>query len=101
MLGWGGAGRREGGRSSGLRMAAGGESGSVRSFVLCIVLIHIVVVVIVPFVWCSVKLPLSRPPVFACFFLSILLRTPAGRGAAEWLHGPFVAGHNQTITNKY
>jgi len=51
-------------------------------FVLCILLICIVVVT-VPFVCCSVKLPLSRPTGF-CLFLSILLRTPAGGGAAAW-----------------
>ena len=36
-----------------------------------------------PSVCCSVKLPLSRPTVF-CLFLSILLRIPAGGGAATW-----------------
>ena len=36
-----------------------------------------------PSVCCSVKLPLSRPTSF-CLFLSILLRTPAGGGAAAW-----------------
>jgi len=51
-------------------------------FVLCFPLICIVVVT-VPFVCCSVKLPLSRPTSF-CLFLSILLRTPAGGGAATW-----------------
>jgi len=51
-------------------------------FVLCILLICIVVVT-VPFLCCSVKLPLSRPTSF-CLFLSILLCTPAGGGAATW-----------------
>jgi len=51
-------------------------------FVLCILLISIIVVP-VPFVCCSVKLPLSRPTSF-CLFLSILLRTPAEGGAAAW-----------------
>ena len=56
---------------------------SVVCFVLCIPLICIVVVP-VPFVCCSVKLPLSRPTSF-CLFLSILLLTPAGRGGvAAW-----------------
>ena len=54
----------------------------VVQFVLCILLICIVVVT-VPFVYCSVKLPLSRPTSF-CLFLSILLRTLAGGGAAAW-----------------
>jgi len=55
-------------------VAAGGESGSVHSAVLYIPHIYIVVVT-VPFVCCSVKLPLSRPTNF-CLFPSILLPTP-------------------------
>ena len=51
-------------------------------FVLCNPLFCIVVVP-VPFLCCSVKLPLSRPIGF-CLFLSILLRTPAGGGVAAW-----------------
>jgi len=51
-------------------------------FVLCFLLICIVVVT-VPFVCCSVELPLSQPTSF-CLFLSILLRTPVGRGTAMW-----------------
>jgi len=49
---------------------------------LCIPLICIVVVT-VPSVCCSVKLLLSRPTSF-CLFLSILLCTVAGGGAAAW-----------------
>jgi len=49
---------------------------------LCIPLFCIVVVP-VPFVCCSVKLPLSQPTSF-CLFLRILLRTPVGGGAAAW-----------------
>jgi len=51
-------------------------------FVLCILFICIVVVP-VPSVCCSVKLPLSRPTCF-CLFLSILLCTTVGGGAAAW-----------------
>jgi len=40
-----------------------------------------IVVVTVPFVCCSIKLPLSRHTSFS-LFISILLRTPAGGGAA-------------------
>jgi len=69
----------------------------VLRFVLCILLIGIVVVVPVPFVCCSVKLPLSRPTSF-CLFLSILLRTPAVKGAAEPPRGRFFADHSQTLT---
>jgi len=36
-----------------------------------------------PSVCCSVKLPLSRPTSF-CLFLFIVLRMPAGGGAAAW-----------------
>ena len=61
---------------------ASGESSVLYCFVLCVLLICIIVVP-VPFVCCSVKLPLSRPTCF-CLFLSILLRTPAGEGAAAW-----------------
>ena len=49
-------------------------------FFLCILLISIVVVA-VPFVCCSVKLPLSRPTSF-CLFLSFLQRGRGGRAAA-------------------
>jgi len=54
----------------------------VVQFVLCFLLICIIVVT-VPFVYCSVKLPLS-PPTSFCLFLSILLRPPAGGRAAAW-----------------
>jgi len=73
--------------SGGLSGGAVRESGSVVrvlfcGFVLCNPLFCIIVVA-VPSVCCSVKLPLSRPTGF-CLFLSILLRTPAGGGAATW-----------------
>ena len=63
------------------------ESGAlcVVWFVLCFLLICIVVVS-VPFVFCPVKLPLSQPTSF-CLFLSILLHTQAGGGAAVWRFG--------------
>jgi len=48
-----------------------------------IFLLICIVVVTVPSVRCSVKLPLSRPTSF-CLFLSILLRTAAGGGTAAW-----------------
>ena len=51
-------------------------------FVLCI-LLNCVIVVPVPFVCCSDKLPLSQPTSF-CLFLSILLCTPAGGASAAW-----------------
>ena len=54
----------------------------VVQFVLCIPLFCIVVVP-VPFVCCSIKMPLSQSTGF-CLFLSVLLRTPAGGGAATW-----------------
>ena len=81
---WGGAGRRwELTRGSGACCGGAGEwlSGLCGSL-LCFLLICIVVVP-VPSVCCSVKLPLSRPTSF-CLFLSILLCTLAGGGEAAW-----------------
>jgi len=83
------AGFRWGGQRGGNSLAAREGSAAVRSeraglfcgFVLCNPLFCIVVPVL--FVCCSVKLPLSRPTSF-CLFLSILLRTPVGGGAAAW-----------------
>jgi len=85
------AGFRWGERDDGNSLATQERMTQVRSgtaalwvmrFVLCFLLICIVVVP-VPFVCCSVKLPLSRPTSF-CLFLSILLCTPAAGGAAAW-----------------
>jgi len=68
-------------------------------FVLCFLLLCIVVVP-VPFVFCSVKLPLSRPTSF-CLVLSILLRTPAGGGAAAWRFCCWPQpNHNMYLTDK-
>jgi len=81
MLGSGGGGGLGGGNS----LVAGEHAVTALWVVqsgLCFLLICIVVVT-VPFVFCSVKLPLSRPTSF-CLFLSILLRTPADGGAAAW-----------------
>jgi len=91
----GAAGQRELTRGSGAR--SGGGSGErlccAVCFVLCILLICIVVVA-VPFVCCSLKLPLSRPTSF-CLFLSILLAPWRGEGQ---LRGAFVDGCSQTTT---
>jgi len=59
-----------------------GRAGLLCKFVSYFLLICIVVVP-VPSLCCSVKLPLSRPTGF-CLFLFILLRTPVGGGAAAW-----------------
>jgi len=60
------------------------ERGSVGCASLCrIFSLSVSLLFLFPSVCCSVKLPLSRPPSF-CLFLSILLRTPAGGGAAAW-----------------
>jgi len=80
--GGGGAAWQELTRSLGACGGGPGEQLSVLQFVLWIPLIYIVVVP-VPFVCCSVKLSLSRPTSF-CMFLSILLRTAVGGGAAMW-----------------
>ena len=77
---WGGAGWQEPTCGSGVH--SGEAALGVVRFVLCILLICIIVVP-VPFVCCSVKLPLS-PSTSFCLFLSILLRNPAGGGAATW-----------------
>jgi len=81
------AGFRWGGRRGGNSLVAREHAAPVWSeraglFLSCFLRICIVVVP-VPSVCCSVKLPLSRPTGF-CLFLFILLRTPAGGGAAAW-----------------
>jgi len=65
-------------------VAAVRESGSVGPAV-CVVLFPLICIVVVPVpsVCCSVKLPLSQPTSF-CLFLSILLRTLVGGGMAAW-----------------
>jgi len=73
--GWGELGSRKALAAQAVRAAL-----CVLLFVLCIHLICVVVVIVL-FVCCSAKLPLSRPTSF-CLFLSVLLRTPAGGGAA-------------------
>ena len=82
MLGSGG-GELGGGNS----LAAQERKAAVREndFVGCVVCFRLICIVAlpVPFVCCSVKLPLSQPTGF-CLFLAILLRTPAGGGAAAW-----------------
>jgi len=80
----GGVGQRELTRGSGAR--CDGSRGERLCCAVCFILyipFICIVVVPVPFVCCSVKLPLSRPT-SCCLFLSILLRTPAGGGAAAW-----------------
>ena len=71
-------------RLGSMRLRSGpGESALwVVRFVLSFPLICIIVVP-VPFVCCSVKLPLSLPIIF-CLFLSILLHSPVEGGAATW-----------------
>ena len=85
MLGSGG-GELGAGTHSRLRRAEAAGRGEqlccAVCFVLCIPLFCIVVVP-VPLVCCSVKLPLSRPTSF-CLFLFILLRTLVWGGAASW-----------------
>jgi len=91
----GGRGRRELTHGSGAwaLVRSGRAALWVVRFVLCFLLICIVVVT-VPFVCCSVKLPLSRPTSFACFFpFSSAPRRGEGRP-----RGTFVASCSQTIT---
>jgi len=49
----------------------------------CVFPFSVSLLLLFPSVCCSVKLPLS-PLTGFCLFLSILLRTPAGGGAAAW-----------------
>jgi len=76
----GGAGQQELTRSSGAHSGGPGELVSVLCGLCRVFLLICIIVVPVPFVCCSVKLPLSRPTGF-CLFLSIFLHTPAGGGA--------------------
>jgi len=64
-------------------------------FVLYILFISIVVVT-VPFVCCSVKLPLSRPT--SVFFSFHSPAHPSGGRAYRATALPFIAGHGQTAT---
>ena len=78
---WEGARQRELSRGSGARCGGGrGEQLCCAVYFVLYIPVICIVVVAVPSVCCSVKLPLSRPTSF-CLFLSILLRTPAGGGA--------------------
>ena len=72
-----------------------GSAGGAFCCLLCV--FSLSVSLLLPFVCCSVKLPLSRPTSF-CLFLSIVLPTPVGGGTIERPSGPFFAGHSQTIT---
>jgi len=84
MLGSGweklGGGKAVAGSGARMRQRAVRVALCVLLSVLCFLLICIVVTV--PFDRCSNKLPLSQPTSFF-LFLSILLPTPAGGGAAE------------------
>jgi len=64
-------------------------------FVLCFLLICTVVLT-VPFVCCSVKLPLSRPTSFLPLFFPFSSAPRQGEGRPR---GAFVAGRCQTRTN--
>ena len=82
---WGGAARRERCRGLGGRGASAvRESGCLgRTVRCCVFSLFVSLLFLFPSVCCSVKLPLSRPT-GSCLFLFILLRTPAGGGAAAW-----------------
>ena len=92
-----GAAQRE--LSGGSGACSGGvvwESGSVVQSVLSCFLLISIVVVTVPFVCCSVKLPLSQPPGFCLFFFPF---SSAPRQGERRPRGAFVAGgsRNQNI----
>jgi len=84
----------------GERVAAdGSESCSLRSAILfCVFSLSASLLLLFPLFAVLLNCPYPNPPVFACF-LSILLHPPAGGGAAERPHGPFVAGLSQTVTS--
>jgi len=82
------AGFRWGGRHGGNSLAAREHAAPVRSererVCFCRVFsLSVSLLFLFPSVCCSVKLPLSRPTSF-CLFLSILLHTLVGGGAAAW-----------------
>jgi len=95
--GWGGAGWQE--INCGSRACTGQwvvrVALCILQFVLCFPLICIIVVT-VPSVFCSVKLPLSQPTSFS-LFLSFLHSTPVRGGEVERPRGP-IAVHSQTTT---
>ena len=68
---------------------------NISLFFLCILLLCIVVPV--PLICCSVKLPLSQPMRFLTFSFYSPPHSSAGRSgrATTW---PFVAGHSKTAT---
>ena len=82
---WVGGGTAEGdARLGGSGAGAVRESGCLGRVVRCCVFsLSVSLLFLFPSICCSVKLPLSRPTGF-CLFLFILLRTPAGGGAAAW-----------------
>ena len=65
------------------RRSCSGERLSVSCGSCCVFSLSVSLLFLFPFVCCSVKLSLYRPTSF-CLFLSILLRTPTGGGAAAW-----------------
>ena len=81
--GGGGAGQQELTRGSGPRGGGRWERLSLRSVLFCVIPLICIILVTVPFVCCSVKLPLSRPTGF-CPFLSHLLCTLVWGGEATW-----------------
>jgi len=75
-------------------VAAVGQSCSLRSAVLCCVFsLSASLLLLFPSFAIPLNCPYPDPPVSDCF-LSVLLRTPAGGGAAEWSRGTFVAGRS-------
>jgi len=81
------AGFRWGGRAAGTHSRVGSvrrRCGPRERVCFCRVFsLSVSLLFLFPSVCCSVKMPLSRPTSFS-LFLSILLRTPAGGGAAAW-----------------
>jgi len=82
--GWGELGWGKGLAAQELVVAAVGESGSVHSCCLfCVFSLSVSLSLLFPLFAVLLNGPFPDPPAF-CLFLSILLRTPEGRGAAAW-----------------
>jgi len=80
---WGGAERRELTRGSGERGGGAGEQLSGLCGLFCVFCLSVSLLFLFPLFAVLLNCPYPDPPVF-CLFLSILLRSLAGRGAAAW-----------------
>jgi len=80
---WGGAGQRELTRGSGARGGSPGQQLSGLCGLCCVYSLSVSLLLLFPLFAVLLNCPYPDPPVF-CLFLSILLCTLAGGGAATW-----------------